>query len=78
MEGERRIIEKAELRAIAICDRGAYASTSVSTRRDGKRMLSGVIPYESLSQSEIPGNCVKRIFEPGCGLGASNLRPRTS
>ena len=65
MEGERRIIEKAELRAIAICDRGAYASTSVSTRRDGKRMLSGIIPYESPITIRNSGKLRKENFRAG-------------
>ena len=65
MEGDRRIIEKAELRAIAICDRGAYTDTSVSTRQDGKRMLSGIIPYESPITIRNSGKLRKEQFQAG-------------
>ena len=66
-----RVVERAELTGIALCDRGAYPQSKAEVRARGGRggrlgTIRGSIPVgKRLSCRCSPGDCVEAIFEDG-------------
>ena len=65
-ENEIRIVEKAELKAVAVVDRAAYPGSTVEARRRGSSWFRSFIPYKKKLDCQChKGSCNRVQFSEG-------------